>query len=235
MFRWMVAVDGSESAREAFNTAVSLMNKYRDELFIITTVQNVGLPIVSFQRYSEEVEEMHRTYLIDYSHRCDELGVKNYTPIMARGSHIGAMICKAAEQKSADFLVLGRRGMNRFSRMITGSTSKYCMENATCNVIITKGCYVPEDHSVSRYDIRKMEEQERERRIRELGEPEEHSSSRSEIKNIEERERERRIRDKDYENARMRAAEHEAEIMRQHRNADERRLGERLERFDLRE
>ncbi len=58
---------------------------------------------------------------------------------MSRGSHIGAMICKAVQDKSIDFLVMGRRGMNRFSRLIAGSNSRYCMENADCNVIIVKG------------------------------------------------------------------------------------------------
>lgn len=56
--------------------------------------------------------------------------MRNYKPILARGSHIGQMICVAAEQKGIDFLVIGRRGMNRFSRLVVGSTSKHVMENA---------------------------------------------------------------------------------------------------------
>lgn len=45
MYRWMVAIDGSENAREAFYTALSLMDKRRDELFIVTTVQTSPLPL----------------------------------------------------------------------------------------------------------------------------------------------------------------------------------------------
>ena len=92
-----------------------------------------------YQRYSDEIEETHRKTLLEYGRRCEEEGVRNYKPILARGSHIGHMICVAAEQKGIDFLVIGRRGMNRFSRLVVGSTSKHVMENAPCNVIVIKG------------------------------------------------------------------------------------------------
>jgi len=39
--------------------------------------------------------------------------VRYYKPILARGKNVGEMLCMAAEQKYVDFLVLGRRGMNR--------------------------------------------------------------------------------------------------------------------------
>jgi hypothetical protein len=41
----MVAVDGSNNAIEAFNMTLHLMDKRRDELYIITTVQSAGLSL----------------------------------------------------------------------------------------------------------------------------------------------------------------------------------------------
>src|SRR5687767_7156328 len=81
--------------------------------------------------------------------------------------HIGDMICHAAEQKGADFLVLGRRGLGRFERMMIGSTSNYCLENAKCNVLIAKSeLSAPELHS-SKQEVIRLEEAERLRRIKE--------------------------------------------------------------------
>lgn len=57
---------------------------------------------------------------------------------MAVWSHVGEMICKAIEQKNIDYVVMGRRGLGTFERMILGSTSKYVIENAKCNVIVAK-------------------------------------------------------------------------------------------------
>jgi nucleotide-binding universal stress UspA family protein len=249
MFRWMVALDGSDNAREAFYTTINLMDKRRDDLFLVSTVHSTLLSIgkellahraacfcvracVSvltgfdggagkYQRYSDEIEATHKKYLVEYSRRCDEEGVRNYKPILARGSHVGRMICAAADQKGVDFLVVGRRGMNRLSRVVAGSTSKYLMENAVCNVIVVKGTharlcavcvrcavhvlmvwretgyFMAEERGTSLSEIQKLEEQERERRMTEFGKKEEHYCSRDEIKAIEERERLRRMRHAD--------------------------------------
>jgi len=48
------------------------------------------------------------------------------------------MLCKAVDQKGIDYVVMGRRGLGTFERMLLGSTSKYVIENAKCNVIIAK-------------------------------------------------------------------------------------------------
>jgi len=42
-FKWMVALDCSESACEAFSTALNLMDKRRDELFLISAIQQINV------------------------------------------------------------------------------------------------------------------------------------------------------------------------------------------------
>jgi len=244
MFRWMVALDGSDNAREAFYTTVNLMDKRRDDLFLVSTVHSTPLSIGKYQRYSDEIEATHKKYLVEYSRRCDEEGVRNYKPILARGSHVGRMICAAAEQKGVDFLVVGRRGMNRLSRVVAGSTSKYLMENASCNVIVVKGYFMAEERGTSLSEIQKLEEQERERRMAEFGKKEEHYCSRDEIKAIEERERLRRMREREDEDTRVRQGEQTAGMIRHLRELEEERmsrgdatqqytgrLGDRIERL----
>ena len=64
------------------------------------------------------------------------------------------MICKAVDQKNVDVLVLGRRGMGTLERIIVGSTSKYCLENASCNVFIAKSLLpAAEIHSTKEYVV----------------------------------------------------------------------------------
>jgi hypothetical protein len=45
MYKWMVALDGSDNAREAFYTTLNLMNKRTDDLFLISTVQSTPLSV----------------------------------------------------------------------------------------------------------------------------------------------------------------------------------------------
>jgi nucleotide-binding universal stress UspA family protein len=138
MLKYMVALDGSSNSNDAFNTACHLMSKKRDELFLITCIQTFPLGFGPFENYNTQLENIHRSYLEDYAERCDSLGIK-YHCILAKGSHIGGLLCKAVDEKGIDFLIVGRRGMNKFNRILVGSTSRYCVENANCNVIAVKG------------------------------------------------------------------------------------------------
>jgi nucleotide-binding universal stress UspA family protein len=243
----MVALDCSESACEAFSTALNLMDKRRDELFLISAIQQINVIPIGDSKYSKQIEEEHKKNLLKYVHRCEEQGVRYYKPILARGKNVGEMLCMAAEQKYVDFLVLGRRGMNRFSRIVTGSTSKYCMEHAPCNIIVTKGCFMPEEHG-SRYEVQLLEEKERKRRLKEMGKAEKHYASKEEVRHLEEHERQRRLREREEEDLRIRKAEQEASMIKHLRELEEERLrrgvgsqqysgrlGERIERLQMNE
>ncbi len=86
--RWMVALDGSEGGHEAFRSALQLMDKRRDELYIITAVQMVSGSRLTFERYNKEIEEVHKDYLVDYGNRADGAGVQFYKAILARQEHL---------------------------------------------------------------------------------------------------------------------------------------------------
>ena len=58
--------------------------------------------------------------------------------LTATESSIAETICKAAERKKADYLVMGRRGMSTVQRLFMGSVSQHCIDHAPCNVIIVK-------------------------------------------------------------------------------------------------
>lgn len=50
----------------------------------------------------------------------------------------GKVIVETAEQRKADVIFVGRRGMNAAKRLFLGSTSKYVVENAPCNVFVIR-------------------------------------------------------------------------------------------------
>jgi Universal stress protein family len=69
---------------------------------------------------------------------------------LARGSDPGEAICSYAHKSNIDTLFLGRRGLGTIKRLFLGSVSRYCIENAICNIVVIKH---PEDpireHTVS--------------------------------------------------------------------------------------
>ena len=51
-------------------------------------------------------------------------------------SRPGEVICKLAEDKKAQFIVMGSRGMGILRRTFLGSVSDYCVHHAHCPVAI---------------------------------------------------------------------------------------------------
>ena len=58
---------------------------------------------------------------------------------MGGGGDIGEEICKYVKENKIDFLMMGRRGERGVvERFLLGSSSKKCVEEAECNVVIVK-------------------------------------------------------------------------------------------------
>jgi len=160
--KYMVAIDGSQNAKDAFETALMMMNPKEDELFIITVAERFALDIGPLKGINHKVEQTQRGFLSSYNAKAKERGFKPHC-ILGKAGSVGELLCQAVEKKKIDFLVLGRRGMSRGKRLLAGSVSKHVMEHADCNVIVVKGNYLPEQHD-SLNHVLKMEEAERRRR-----------------------------------------------------------------------
>lgn len=172
MATFLVGVDGSKNAQEAFDTACRLLRKEEDQLIIVTCAEKPQLPahLLSGLHVKEDggtlaarVEKAQKAILEPFRQQAEEKGIKT-TYVLAKGHHAGRMICSLAEERNVDFLIVGRRGMNKVKRLLAGSTSKYVMEHAKCNVIVVKGYFLPEQH-VSLRQVNQMEEDERKRRM----------------------------------------------------------------------
>jgi len=173
MATFMVGVDGSKNAHEAFDTACRLLQKDQDQLLIVSCAEKIQTPKHLINFHSKEGEDAHaelnarvqraqKAILEPFRELAVERGIRAIC-VMTKGHHAGHMLCSLAEERNVDFMVVGRRGMNKVKRLLAGSTSKYVMEHAQCNVIVVKGYYLPEQH-VSIKEIDRLEDAERKRR-----------------------------------------------------------------------
>eukprot|EP01090_Pellita_catalonica_P004981 TRINITY_DN147_c0_g1_i1.p1 TRINITY_DN147_c0_g1~~TRINITY_DN147_c0_g1_i1.p1 ORF type:complete len:208 (-),score=53.35 TRINITY_DN147_c0_g1_i1:22-645(-) len=176
--KFMIAVDGSPCALAAFEEALDLMNKKDDHLTVVYAFEYQVQPTVFMPGYippsiiqtaNDEGIREGKKLLRNFGRRARAAGVKNYLLVVLSGSHVGGLIVKRAETDGIDYLILGRRGLNRFKRFFMGSTSKYCVEHASCNVLVVKQHFETEHHDQLE-KVTKMEEEERERRIKEYAE-----------------------------------------------------------------
>jgi len=211
MRNWLVAVDDSMWASYAFNFVVDLMDKTNDHVFLMNVCDEparvfVGYASTSLLESLQKVEdEKARKILVHYGRKCKDLGIQ-CTMMKGSESNAGSALCKAVKNFNIHTLVLGRRSMGSVERFFVGSTSKYCLEHAECNVLVIKNPYGGEEEHDSRSKIIQAEEAERVRRIEEDHKMEQVDEKTrlhelEAVKKLEEAERSRRLEEGDYSKA----------------------------------
>jgi nucleotide-binding universal stress UspA family protein len=141
---WLVAVDDSVTSSWAFNYATTMMDKHSGQLFILNvhdepTAMYAGYAAPDLLIRLAEVEDLRaKKILVHYGLKAQSLGIK-FTMMKATDSNAGELICQTIKKYNIKQVVTGRREVGEFKRFVTGSTSKYIMENAEdCNVTIVK-------------------------------------------------------------------------------------------------
>jgi len=150
------------------------MNKEVDELLVVSVLEKPSRTIIPFvpdifsrfDDYEALMKKDVKALLEECAKELDKLGVK-YSLHMGISGHVGEMIILLQQKYEADFIIMGRRGLGVVKRLLMGSTSKYVMEHAACNVLIVKQDLPPDEIHDSKEKVLKAEEKERERRIKE--------------------------------------------------------------------
>jgi len=147
---WLVAVDDSVTASWAFSYATSMMDKQNGHLFILNvhdepTAMYAGYAAPDLLTRLAEVEDLRaKKILVHYGLKAQHIGIK-FTMMKGTDSNAGELICQTIKRYNIKQVVTGRREIGEFKRFVTGSTSKYIMENAEdCNVTIVKTPVGPE-------------------------------------------------------------------------------------------
>jgi nucleotide-binding universal stress UspA family protein len=140
----VVGTDGSETAERAVQHAADLAGAFGARLTVVTAYTPGGG--VSAQELEAAPEDV-RWRLIDASGAEDlavrakeqarRAGVKDVRTRVAAGDAASALI-DAAEDTSADVIVVGSRGMTGASRFVLGSVPNKVSHHAPCDVLIVQ-------------------------------------------------------------------------------------------------
>ena len=133
----LIAYDGSDAAKKAFDTACELAVQHGAELVVLTVARP---PEVADDVETEAVIENSRHY-----HRRMLAELK--APLAARKlqahlevavGHPAEQIIYYADKHSVDLIVVGDRGRSKFARLLLGSTSKQVTEHAGRPVLVVR-------------------------------------------------------------------------------------------------
>jgi nucleotide-binding universal stress UspA family protein len=138
MFRkLLVAFDGSDPARKAFDVALDMAQKYPSEIHVLA----VARP----PEFAEEVEtkavvENAREHLERQfgalKSSAMHAGVNPHFRIKA--GHPAEQIVRDAEEHGIELILLGHRGHGVFERWLLGSVSRTVIAYAHCAVMIVR-------------------------------------------------------------------------------------------------
>ena len=136
--RILVAVDGSESAKKAFEKSIFLAQKCNSRLDVIHVVLDStysGDSATTFELI-EELKE-NGTKLLE---QCKTLAIKNNVMVqtlLELGDH-AQVIIDVANKNNYDLNIMGSRGLGAFKELLLGSVSFKVMHHARCPVMIVR-------------------------------------------------------------------------------------------------
>ena len=137
---YLVAVDQSKCAEEAFNSVIKAMDHDVDTLCVLSVAEDVS-PTIGAPPYSDvsyivaanrEIEAAARKLLKQYGEKAKKANV-DCTLLLGHG-YPRSVIIEEATKRQVDEIWIGRRGMSKLKRVFIGSHSRYVIENAPCTV-----------------------------------------------------------------------------------------------------
>jgi nucleotide-binding universal stress UspA family protein len=140
----LVAYDGSDHSKRAAELAVALALKWKAELYLVHVLEERKVP-EGFKKYAkvEDVspldyfELVNKQLLEPAASRARAAGVRKVESISLRGDPAN-QILRAARDNNVDLIVLGDRGLGKFSRTFLGSVSAKVLLYAKCPCITVK-------------------------------------------------------------------------------------------------
>lgn len=144
----ILAIDGTEQSQKAVALAGSLALSESDELHVVSVV-DMALPTVfdvasgpppapaELEEAAREAAERHVSEAVAKLRGVfGNGGVKIVTEVLYGSPD--RRIVETAERLSADLIVVGSHGYNRWERMLLGSVSDAVVHHAPCAVLIAR-------------------------------------------------------------------------------------------------
>jgi nucleotide-binding universal stress UspA family protein len=140
----LLAIDGSESSRDAAHYAIELANCNSAELIAITvlhkSLSSYGLaPAPNDTELDKEKRALKaKEWFEKVTHEAESNHINFRTELVDTQLSIESAIVEYAEEEKADLIVMGTRGLSGFKRLLLGSVALGVATYSTCPVLIIK-------------------------------------------------------------------------------------------------
>ncbi len=136
----LVAIDGSDVGKNAFDQAVDLAKQNNAELHSIYVVESYHASSGAIEMNQDIICQdginAAQTYVDKLIEEAKEKDVTVISHI--RSGHPGNTIIDLAGSLETDLIVIGSRGKSKLDRLILGSVSLHVLNNTNTNILIVK-------------------------------------------------------------------------------------------------
>lgn len=141
----VVGTDGSETAREAVSQAVELAKRLDASLHVVSAYQpgsgqgiadQTTSPAIPDRQWASKLREEVDATLDEAAAIAAEAGVR--VAVYARQGDAADAILDVAEERGADLVIIGNKGMTGAKRFLLGSVPNKVSHYAPCAVMIIR-------------------------------------------------------------------------------------------------
>jgi len=133
----LVAVDGSDSAKKAFEKSIYLAQKCNSSLDLVHVVQcELGGDSATTFEIIEDLKDKSKKMLEAYEIQAAKNNVSIQIAVMQGDP--AQVIIELAKAKSYDLIIMGTRGRTPFQELLIGSVSQKVLHHASCPVMVVR-------------------------------------------------------------------------------------------------
>jgi len=133
----LIAYDGSEQAKKAFDTGIEIAAKFGAEVFVISVARPPEpADDVETEAILENANQYYEKHFADLREDAAAAGITPRFEILV--GHPADQIVHYANENDVDMIVMGHRGKSFVERWLLGSISKRVLSYAHCTVTIVR-------------------------------------------------------------------------------------------------
>ncbi|CAJ1177160.1 universal stress protein [Companilactobacillus crustorum] len=134
----LVAIDGSQSAYNALNSAIDLAKQFGSELYLVSVVNTANLPMNVGVSYAPGLtKDLQESAKKDLKKAVDLVKEKGLTyQVQLLDGEPREQLTRFPKENDIDLIVMGKTGTSAFTRVFVGSVTRYVSEHSDINILI---------------------------------------------------------------------------------------------------
>jgi len=137
----LVAIDGSKMSEKVLKVAEQFAKEHGSRLTLIHVAKDLVIPttmvVADYEKILDEMRNAAMALLREAQQKL-ELQAVRADLLFKQGTSISRLIVQVAEEKNADLIIMGSRGLGNIKGLMLGGVSQKVAQLSQCPVLFVK-------------------------------------------------------------------------------------------------